>query len=164
MKFSILTFFLLIAISAFSVSRVGGGSVNSRTSAFSMLLPEEFQQLEQVQNMVLARGPIVLQGLGVIEQVLHIREFNDRFDEAQFLDRPALRKYFLQRNWAPSTWNTLKCAEVFHYRNDSAVGWVATWGRGRGVIVEAPKTDLTEYALYLALQNLELFPGACAWP
>lgn len=164
MKVTILILFSLIAITAFSVSRVGGGSVNSQTSAFSMRLPEEFHQLEQVQNMVLARGPIVLQGLGVIEQVLQIREFSDRFHEALLLDRAALRQFFLQRNWERSTWNTLECAEVFHYKNDSAVGWVATWGQGRGVVVEAPRTPLTEHALYLALQNLELFPGACAWP
>jgi hypothetical protein len=158
------TVVLMFALASQSVSRIGGGSVGSSASLFEMKVPEEFQNMDQIQNMVLATGPVVFTQGGVIEQTLQIRDYQDHFSQLNMASRADTVEHFVKTGWTRKDFPQNPCVEVFEYKNDSATGWVATWGAGRGVTMNAPRTVMTEEALNRSLQELELLPGACAWP
>lgn len=153
----------LCALTSLGVSRVGGGKVSSLSSQFEMVVPEPFSNLEQIDQMVIANGPL-MGGHGIPTPLfLHIREFSDYYSDLRTLSRVELESYFLTRGFKKENLNTDPCLEIFSFENTTTTGAVATWGNGQGVTLTGANAEIVALTLRSALQSLVLNPGACAW-
>jgi len=160
---SVILALVLMALSAFGVSRVGGGKVNSYASGFELEVPQEFLNMEQYPDVIVANGPMLISNSTPMLQFIQIREFKNYYAAQATLSRAEMETYFTSRRLVKLTGVPDPCMDAYAFDNRGTTGLVVTWGDGKGVTLTGPSSPLVKSAVESILQSMTLVPGACAW-
>jgi hypothetical protein len=161
-NFLAFTTVLLSALAVHAVSRIGGGKVSSVDSGFEIKVAQPFLGLDQLQDIIMANGPIGFNNNQLVSQFILIKEFSVQFEDLKNESRESIKDFFRKASWT-SILSTNPCVEAFTYTNDSTTGTAMTWGDGKGIILQGPATPMVEQAIEETRQSAALVPGACAW-
>lgn len=156
---------LFLAQGTFAVSRVGGGKVQSQSSGFEMSVPLGYDRVESYGiDAVIAKGPqAYIRNQGVVELFVRIAEFEREFPDAKKMTAPELSQRFTLAGWQQVTEFNFPCVLIFTRNQGSLVSYIATWGAGKGFVLNGPAMDSVDISMREMLGTLKLEAGSCSW-
>lgn len=156
---------LLVSVSAFAVSRVGGGTLSNDQMMFHTPIPQNFAASRiEANGDLLFDGPVRMAGAGdrpVLPQVVDVFMLsNERADLANLTDREQVRKIFLDSGWTRRQ-HPRQCVDWYEKINGRTMTATLVWGDGRGVIFTGLRTSDVFGAIESMATNLE--EEVCGW-
>lgn len=153
----------MTASGSFGISKVGGQSIVSPDNGFAVLRPPKFFQVEQLNDdRVRFVGSFVIMNNQFQPQLMYLDSFGQLYPQLQNDSRTDTVNYFLQNGWTQAT-AADPCAVAFVKSSSTGLGYVSTWGQGRGVYITVVNTVDGREALDAMVQSLTIDSTLCGW-
>lgn len=159
---------LIFSVAAYSVSRVGRGTLTNALTGFETAAPNRFSKtlISETNDVRFGGGDDMSSGVVGSRQPMFIMSYLLKNEQPRWIgkvDRNEFRSDFLKRGWQEMAHED-PCVQVFRKDSDTQLTWILSWGAGNGVIFTGPKNiDQVRTSMQEMVQKLKLLEGACRW-
>lgn len=154
---------IMFASLAGAITKVGGYSIVSPDNGFELLRSELFYEAQQVNDdRVRFVGPVSVGRGGFQQQLLYLDAFANLYPTLVGLGRQEMVQQFLDRGWIPVAIDE-PCAIAFRKSSETGIGFVSTWGAGRGLYMVVTNTRDGMQELNRMVASLKINRELCGW-
>ena len=165
---------LLASPFAWPISGVGNRQIESKASGFVAQIPLDLcrglicglTEIAESSKVIIEDFSGIIYQSGIARAPLKLRlvasEFTIQEPNWVNLDRNEIKRTLNSLGWQALASPNL-CMEVWSKMSPSDSTFVATWGRGKGLVLYGPNFPRLNQEARDLIQSIELSPGACAW-
>lgn len=153
---------LIAAPTAFGISRIGNGSLQSDTLGFSILPPQHYSLLQSLgpESVRLLDPNSAFSNFGRGLDMLDIRDFVVEYPEFQKKSIEELRDILISTNWSV---DERACFTVYKKLSQSTQTTIVHWGKGLGVVLIGELSPSKNLEMQKMIESFRLTRGDCQW-